>query len=161
MNSEHRPFYWFDRLIVPLLGALAALHALTAARMGDATAARATWILALAPPADVPQRLGRADVEDRDPMRLGVGHVKGAAVRGDGETALGSADSFGTRCLRVSSHEILDVEPRAVSRFLAGDEARQKQCDGPSGRRGWMSNDGRWVVSAGDDASIFRCMNSR
>jgi hypothetical protein len=33
------------------LGALAALHALTASRMGDAAAARATWILALAPPA--------------------------------------------------------------------------------------------------------------
>lgn len=33
------------------LGALGGLHALTAARMGDAVASRATWILALAPPA--------------------------------------------------------------------------------------------------------------
>ena len=33
------------------LGALAGLHSLTATRMGDAAAARATWVLALAPPA--------------------------------------------------------------------------------------------------------------
>ena len=33
------------------LGALGGLHALTASRFGDATAARATWVMALAPPA--------------------------------------------------------------------------------------------------------------